>query len=69
MKQDSADLHPEHARRILIIAVTLWSIAHIIAIIKFLVAKEYITLFILILPVAFNVWAIIRIINFYKPKP
>ena len=65
---DSADLHPEHTRQFIIVAVVLWTVAHLIMLIRFSITLDYSLLFIIIPAMAVNIWVIIRIIKFYKNK-
>ena len=66
MKYDNADLHPEHARKILIVVAVMWSVFHIVAIVKIIIEVDYTLLLILIAPIIVNIWCIARIIKFYK---
>ena len=65
---DSADLHPDHVRKILIATAVMWSVFHIILIIKIIIEVNYVLLLILIAPIIVNIWCILRIIKFYKNK-
>ena len=66
MKYDNADLHPEHARQILEIAVSMWTLFHIVLVIKLALENNWFFLLILVPFIIMNIWCVVRIIKFYK---
>ena len=68
MNSGKADLHPEHARLFITVAVGLWTIFHLIIIPVLFIERNYGLLLIIVPSVIINAWGIIRIISFYKRK-
>jgi len=69
MSDGKADLHPDHARLIISVAVGLWTIFHLIIIPVLFSERNYSLLLIITPSVIINIWGIIKIIKFYKHNP
>lgn len=66
MSTGKADLDPRHARQILEIAVSIWTLFHIVLLVKLIVERDWLMLVILIPFAILNIWCIARIYKFNK---